>query len=149
MQPVANISLPTHWGWEMHICSSESDQHLFRWGLVPCSVPSHYLNNWWIIVNWIPGNKFQLNLNQNAVFTQENWFTNITFKMVAISSYHQPQCTEPCKICSSFPLWLYKFSSPSMQQIFFSFTPFICLNFSSSNTMQWSSGACTAIYAGH
>ena len=35
--------------------------------------PSHYLNQYWFIVNWTPGNKFQWNSDRNSiVFIQEN-----------------------------------------------------------------------------
>ena len=37
-----------------HICLSELGHHWFRWWLVTCSVPSHYLNQCWFLVNWGP-----------------------------------------------------------------------------------------------
>ena len=40
-----------------------------------CSVPSHYLNQCWLIVIWTPGNKFQSNSNRNfIIFISENAF---------------------------------------------------------------------------
>ena len=37
-----------------------------------CLVPSHYLNQCWLIVNWTPGNKFYWYLNRNyVIFIQE------------------------------------------------------------------------------
>ena len=61
-----------------HIRVSELGQHWFWQWLVACSAPSHYLNQFWLIVNWIPGNKFQLNLYRNfIIFIQENAFENI------------------------------------------------------------------------
>ena len=38
-----------------HICINELGQHWFRWWLVACSAPSHYLNRCWLIANWPPG----------------------------------------------------------------------------------------------
>ena len=62
-----------------------------RWWLVAWSAPSHYLNQCWNIVNSIPRNKLQWNLNQNSyIFSQENTFANVVCKVVAILS--QPQC---------------------------------------------------------
>ena len=40
--------------------------------------PSHNLNQWWIIVNWTPRNKFQWNFNQNThLFIHDNASENI------------------------------------------------------------------------
>ena len=65
--------------------------HWFRWWLVAWSVPSHYLNQCWNIVNWTLGIKFQWNLNQNQyIFIQENAFENVVCEMAPISS--RPQC---------------------------------------------------------
>ena len=36
--------------------------HWTRYWLVACSIPSHSLNQCWVIVSWILGNKTQLNL---------------------------------------------------------------------------------------
>ena len=47
-----------------HIWVSESDQHWFRKWLVAYSVPSHYLNQSWVIVNWTLSNKLQRNLTE-------------------------------------------------------------------------------------
>ena len=58
-----------------HICVSELDHHWFRQWLVVCSVPSHYLNQNWLIVNWTLGNKFQWNFNRKSIiFIRENAF---------------------------------------------------------------------------
>ena len=70
-----------------HICISESGQHWFRQRLVAYSVPSHYLNQCWKIVNWTLRNKIQWNLNRNSyVFIQENASENIVCEMAAILS---------------------------------------------------------------
>ena len=48
---------------------------------------SHYLNQCWIIVNWILRNKLQWYLNQNTkVFIPKNAFENTVWEMVAILS---------------------------------------------------------------
>ena len=37
------------------------------------SAPGHYLNQCWLIVDWIPGKKYQWNLNRNfIIFIQDN-----------------------------------------------------------------------------
>ena len=40
----------THQGWMIHICCKLS-HHWFIWWIGPCSPPSHYLNQCWLI-NW-------------------------------------------------------------------------------------------------
>ena len=47
----------THLPLVPHICISESDQHWFRKWLATYSVPSHYLNQYWVNVKWIFRNK--------------------------------------------------------------------------------------------
>ena len=55
------------------------------------TAPSHYLNQWWNIVNWTLRNKLQWNFNRNLIiFIQENPFQNVVWKMAAILS--RPQC---------------------------------------------------------
>ena len=41
-----------HWGRVLHICVTNLDHHCFRWWLIACSVPSHYLKQCCIFVNW-------------------------------------------------------------------------------------------------
>ena len=63
----------THPLLEPHICVSELGQHWFRQCLVACSVPSHYPNQCWLIVNWTFRNKLQWSFNRNSnVFIEEN-----------------------------------------------------------------------------
>ena len=50
----------------------------------------HYLSQCWIVANWIPGNKFQWNLNQNTIFIQENAIENAVCKNSVI--LYQTQC---------------------------------------------------------
>ena len=70
-----------------HICVSESGQHWFRLWRVACSVPSHYLNQCLVIVNWTLRNKLQWIFNQNLInFIHENASENIVCEMAAILS---------------------------------------------------------------
>ena len=63
----------------------ESEQHWFRYWLVPYSAPSHYLNQSWFIVNWTLRNKLQW--NQNAkFFINENASKHIVCETAAILS---------------------------------------------------------------
>ena len=68
---VSMISL-THLPLVPHICIIESGQHWFRWWLVAYSAPSHYLNQYWVIVNWTLWNNLQWILLkiQNFSFTK-------------------------------------------------------------------------------
>ena len=59
----------------------------FRKRLVTYLVPSHYLNQCWVIVNWTLTNKLQWNFNQNTkFFIHENPSENIVCEMTAILS---------------------------------------------------------------
>ena len=70
----------------LHICS-ESGQHWFRQWLVAYSVPGHYLNQCWVIVNWTIRNKIQWNFNQNIKYViHENVSENIICEMGPILS---------------------------------------------------------------
>ena len=70
-----------------HICLWELGQHWFRWWLVAWSVPSHYLNQCWNIVNWTLRSKLQWNSNQNTnFFLHEIAFENVAWEMAAILS---------------------------------------------------------------
>ena len=83
---IRQLSL-THLPLVSHICVSEIGQYWFRWWLIAYSVPSHYLNQLWHIVNWTLGNKFQWNLNQyTIIFMQENAFDIVVCEMMAILS---------------------------------------------------------------
>ena len=99
----------THWGQVTHICVSRLDHHWFRWWLGAWSVPSHYLNQWWKIINSNLRNKLQWNLKQNSyIFIQENVFENGICEMVAILSW--PQCVNTLLmimtlVCLSLNLW--------------------------------------------
>ena len=49
----------THWGRVTHICVVDLGHHWFRYWLVACSAPSHYLNLCWNIVYWTFRHKLQ------------------------------------------------------------------------------------------
>ena len=71
----------------------KANHHCLRWWLVAWSAPSHYLNQWWNIVNANLPNTFQWNRKQNSyIFIQENAFQNVVRKMAAILS--RPQCVK-------------------------------------------------------
>ena len=56
-----------------HICICKTDHHWLRYWLVACSAPSHYLNQWWHIVNLCLENTPQWYLYQNTTtYIQEN-----------------------------------------------------------------------------
>ena len=72
----------------------QSSHHWFRKWLVAWSAPSHYLNQWWNIVDWNLTNKLQWNFNRNSnIFIQYNALENIVCEMPAILS--RPQCVKP------------------------------------------------------
>ena len=51
------------------------------------SVPSYYLNQCWVIVNWSLGNNLQWNFNQNTkLFIHKNAFENIVCEIAVILS---------------------------------------------------------------
>ena len=77
----------THLSVVPHICVNELDQHFFRQWLVAWSVPSHYLDQCWLLVNWSLRNKLQWNSNPNTeLFIQEKAFKNVVCEMAAILS---------------------------------------------------------------
>ena len=55
----------THWAQVMHICISKLTSLVQIW-LVTWSVPRHYLNQCWNIVNWTPSDNLQWNCNQSS-----------------------------------------------------------------------------------
>ena len=91
----------THWGRVTHTCIGNLGHHWFRYLLVVFSVPCHYLNQCWNIVNWTLSNKLQLNLNRNInIFVDENAYENVVCKIAAILS--RPLCLNnvgPCLFC--------------------------------------------------
>ena len=72
-----------------HVCICVLAQRWFRWWLVICSAPSHYLNqSWFIVYYWTLRNKLQWNLNQNTkLVIHENAFENVVCEMAAILSW--------------------------------------------------------------
>ena len=66
------------WQDTLDICMNELGHHSSRKRLVAISVPWHYLNQCWLVVNWTSGNTFQLNLNQYSIISiQGNEFKNV------------------------------------------------------------------------
>ena len=56
----------------IHICIYKVGHHWIRWYIIACLAPSHYLNQWLLIVNWNTTKKFQCNFNQNkSIIIQE------------------------------------------------------------------------------
>ena len=72
-----------------HVDSSpviKPDEHWFRLWLVTCLVPSHYLNQCWLIVKWML-RTLQWNSNRNTkFFIHENAFENVICEMAATLS---------------------------------------------------------------
>ena len=67
-----------------------SDAYMRRWQSHHWPAPSHYLNQWWDIVNWTFRNKLQGNSNRNYNnFIQENVFEYVVCKIAAILSRSQ------------------------------------------------------------
>ena len=65
--------------------------------------PSHYLNQWWIMVNWTPMNKTSVNwnLDQNIkLFVHEKALKDVVCKMVAILS--RRRWVNICMCCASW-----------------------------------------------
>ena len=75
-QPMArwkNLSGSFYLPLVLHMCVAKLDQHWFREILVACSVPSHHLNQCWLIGKWTLRNELQWNLNGNTkLFVHEN-----------------------------------------------------------------------------
>ena len=87
-QPQCHLPLVPHINASVNWISVGSDN-----GSSPFSVPSHYLNQCWLIFNSALRNTLQWNLNWNAnIFIQENAFENGVWKMASILS--RPQCVK-------------------------------------------------------
>ena len=70
-----------------HMCINELGQHWFREWHAASSVPSHYLSQCWLIVNWTLTNKLQWNSNESKkLFIHQNAFENVICEMSAILS---------------------------------------------------------------
>ena len=62
-----------------HVCIGELSLHWFLEWLVACSASSHYMNQWWLFVNWTIKNTLQWNSNQNTKFS----FRKMHLKMLS------------------------------------------------------------------
>ena len=64
------------YSWQLWPCFNSFNYYDFA-----CLTPSHYLNKYWLIVNWTLVKKFQWNLNQyTSIFTHKKSFENIVCK---------------------------------------------------------------------
>ena len=69
--------------------------HWFRW-LVACSASNHYLNQYWLIANWIIRHEFRWSSNQNTTnLFHENGFENVICKRLAM--LFRPLCVNSLK----------------------------------------------------
>ena len=74
-----------------HICASKLTIIGFRQWLVARTAPSHYLNQWWNIINRTLRNKLQWNFERNSnIFIKKNALENGVCEMASILS--RPQC---------------------------------------------------------
>ena len=60
-------------------CISGPGLASIRYGFVVYSAPSHYLRDWWFIVNWLNGNNVQSNLNKNKDILIEEMSLKMSF----------------------------------------------------------------------
>ena len=68
------LNVLSHRGRVPCICAIELGHPWFRIGLAACLAPSHYLDQFWIIVNWTHGNKLKWNSNQRTtIFKPQKW----------------------------------------------------------------------------
>ena len=82
-----------------------TNHHWFILWLVAWTVPSHYLNQYWIIVNWTLANIFQWKFNQNTtIFIEENACENVVCEMPSILS--RPQCVKKVRQSSDHHLFI-------------------------------------------
>ena len=85
-KPLPELMQNYYW---LDICVSELTTN----GLDNGPLPSHHLNQCWIVINWNLKNKLQWNSNRNLyIFIQENAFENDVWKMAVIFSL--PQCVK-------------------------------------------------------
>ena len=79
LKAISSSATLTHLPPVSHICRNELGQHWFRQWLAPCSAPGHYLNQCWLVINWIFRNKLRWNSGQNK---NKNFsFMKMRFKM--------------------------------------------------------------------
>ena len=85
---IINTAL-THWDWVTHMCVTNLAIICSENGLSPSwSTPSHYLNQYWQMVDWTL--KKKTSRRNSCIFTQQNPFQNVVWKMAAILS--GPHC---------------------------------------------------------
>ena len=67
-----------------HTYNGKLRYHWFTWWLNTCSMPTHYLSQWCLLVNWTIENKFQWNVNQIATIKNRNEFENVCKKFTIL-----------------------------------------------------------------
>ena len=78
------------------------------------TAPSHYLNQYWLIVNWTPRNKFQWYFNRHSIiFIEENAFENVV-------------CYFPAKL--SRGRWVNQSAHENISYMFLSVVPQFAIN---------------------
>ena len=81
----------------MTVCISEIGFCWFRYWLVACFMPHHYLKQDCFIFNWTPRHNLHWNLSHSTIiFLQENAFKEILFKMLPILP--RPQCVKKIRM---------------------------------------------------
>ena len=74
-------------------CATSSFAYLVRgpWP-VACRTQRHYLNQWFVVVNWNPGRKFQWIFIQSEFSYKKSSLKNVVWKMADMLSW--PQCVK-------------------------------------------------------
>ena len=85
-----------HWR-HMSVMASQITGNWTVW-LIIC-----YLNLWWLIINWVLGNKLKENFNEMVtILCRQSAFENIVCKMATI--FTRPQCVKYSQILSTTPV---------------------------------------------
>ena len=74
------VNFESHLPLVPHICVTELALYWFRWWLVAYSVPSHYLNQCLVIVNWNLRNKLQWNIVKNQIISFKKMHLKMSVK---------------------------------------------------------------------
>ena len=68
----------THWVLVVPYGVQDLGQYCIMLRLVTFSAPSHYLNQWWLFINWTLSLKLKYDFNWNEmILIQENAFENV------------------------------------------------------------------------
>ena len=75
----------THRGRVRHICITKLGYHYIGSWLIAYLAPSHYLNQWCVIISWIPENRLQrFSIQKWSIFVIDSAFQKVVCKTVAI-----------------------------------------------------------------